>query len=283
MLNKEKSPVNLQHVGVSKKNIDLSHFPDFLIVGPQRTGTSWLYKNLAHHPELFLSKKKEIHFFNLLNKPNHPMYKTHDISVYLENFYDTPRSYIYKNIICYANYRQLYRPKIRGEATASYAAMEEELVAEVVALNPNVKVILTIRDPIERAWSHAKKDLIMRRKLQSVEDLSKKEVENFINDKYQLACGNYTASVDKWSKYLLKGNLFIGLFDEIIDTPVEYLIKVYLFLGVSANQKFTQYAKNKINPSNKDVLPSCYQGMLKEIFSEELQRLNSRYGIRWDV
>ena len=178
MLNKTNTSINLKHIKVSEKNIDLSHYPDFLIVGPQRTGSSWLYKNLMHHPELFLSKKKELHFFNLLNKPNHPMFKTREISTYLENFYDTPRSYISKNINSIAHYRQLYLPKLRGEATASYAAMEEELVAEVVALNPNIKVILTIRNPIERAWSHAKKDLVMRRKLKSIEDLPEKEIEN---------------------------------------------------------------------------------------------------------
>ena len=38
---------------------------DFVVVGAHRTGTTWLYENLYHHPEIQLSKKrKELHFFD---------------------------------------------------------------------------------------------------------------------------------------------------------------------------------------------------------------------------
>jgi hypothetical protein len=43
---------------------DLSRFPDFLIIGPQRTGTTWLHAHLRFHPQIFLSEPKELYFFS---------------------------------------------------------------------------------------------------------------------------------------------------------------------------------------------------------------------------
>ena len=41
--------------------------------------------------------------------------------------------------------------------------MDGDLIDEVVTLNPEIRVVLMVRDPVERAWSHAKKDLVRNR------------------------------------------------------------------------------------------------------------------------
>ena len=45
---------------------DLTRFPDFLILGPQRTGTTWLHAHLRYHPQIFLTEPKELYFFSSL-------------------------------------------------------------------------------------------------------------------------------------------------------------------------------------------------------------------------
>ena len=42
--------------------------PDFLIIGPQRTGTTWLHAHLRFHPQIFLSEPKELYFFSSLEQ-----------------------------------------------------------------------------------------------------------------------------------------------------------------------------------------------------------------------
>ena len=39
-------------------------FPDFLGIGAQKAGTTWLHENLRRHPELFLPEEKELHYFD---------------------------------------------------------------------------------------------------------------------------------------------------------------------------------------------------------------------------
>ncbi len=273
---------SLKYVKLNNLNIDLSHFPNFLVIGPQRTGTTWLYKNLIRHPEVFMSKEKEIHFFNMLNKTQHVKYRSADLGWYLKFFYDTPLSYVQKYLSCYLRYQKVYKPKIRGEACASYAAMEEDLVSEVITLNPEIKIILMIRDPLQRAWSHAKKDLVKRRRLQSINEVSEDEIEYFLKDPYQVACGKYTMAIDKWSTQLQDGNLFIGLFDEIIHAPKELLKKIFIFLGLDYDAAYVQAAEVQVNTTSTDTLPLQYSKMLYAIFQDELEELNSRYGFHWD-
>ena len=46
----------------------LKNAPDFLGVGMQKAGTSWLYEQLRNHPDAWLPKRKELHFFDALSK-----------------------------------------------------------------------------------------------------------------------------------------------------------------------------------------------------------------------
>lgn len=135
---------------LSDSNSNLKIFPDFLIVGPQRTGTTWLAQNIKNHPQIIFSQPKELFFFNSLPK-SHPFYTSNDLTWYLKHF---EQKWILKN------YRDLFYKKIRGEGTASYAAMSKDSINNVVKLNPDIKVIVMARNPVKRAWAHAKKDLL---------------------------------------------------------------------------------------------------------------------------
>jgi hypothetical protein len=47
---------------------DADPHPDFLCVGAQKTGTSWLYQQLAEHPDFWMPPLKELHYFNQLSR-----------------------------------------------------------------------------------------------------------------------------------------------------------------------------------------------------------------------
>ena len=59
----------LDKIGFLRNNLLISKisqnsFPEFLGIGAQKSGTTWLYENLKKHPQLYLPKTKEIHFFD---------------------------------------------------------------------------------------------------------------------------------------------------------------------------------------------------------------------------
>lgn len=103
--------------------------PDFLIIGAQKCGTTSLFYYLSQHPDLSLPNVKEIHFFDLNYENGWEWY---------QSFFS-----ITKNT----------NRKLTGEASPYY--FFHPLVPRRVFQHiPKVKLIVLLRDPIERAYSH---------------------------------------------------------------------------------------------------------------------------------
>jgi len=271
----------LRLVKVSNGDVDLSPFPDFLIIGPQRTGTTWLHAQLRYHPQIFLSEPKELYFFSSLKTRDPRRFVSDELSWYLRYFRDPLWRRAVKHGLSLWKYQQPYAPRVRGEATTSYAALDPDVIAEIVALNPDVRAILMIRDPIERAWSHAKKDLL-RNSNRRLEDVPEQELRAFLTDPYQLRCAAYVEQYDQWSAQLRPGNLFTGLFDEINNRPEEFLLEVMRFLGVDADRRYVDRSvREPVNPTEPMPIPAQYRTLLADLFKEDLARLKTRFGLSW--
>ncbi len=102
---------------------------NFLIAGAQKGGTTALYDYLADYPDLALSDPKEVHFFDD---------ETHD--------WAAPDYAAYHAHFPTADERPC------GEATPIYIYWPQSL-ERIAAYNPAMKFIVTLRDPVERAWS----------------------------------------------------------------------------------------------------------------------------------
>lgn len=101
--------------------------PDFLIIGAMKAGTSSLAKYLGAHPNVFMATEKEIHFFDLHYKRGLDWYATRFASARAE--------------------QQL------GEATPIYM-YDREAFGRLAAALPEVRLIVILRNPIDRAYSH---------------------------------------------------------------------------------------------------------------------------------
>lgn len=267
---------SITDIKLSDSNSNLKIFPDFLIVGPQRTGTTWLAHNIKNHPQIIFSQPKELFFFDLLSKSDHPLYTSNDLTWYLKHF---------KQKWPLKNYRDLFYKKKRGEGTANYAAMSKDLINNVVKLNPNIKVIVMARNPIKRAWSHAKKDLLNKSlindKLKKIEEVDDSVFESFFKSQYQLSCGTYSKIINNWQTSLKPGNLFIGFFDDLSIAPESLLLDAYSFLGVSDSKKYINDShKEKISPTDKSKkrdLPKKFEKILNDLFLDELEFLEKKF------
>ena len=126
---------------IAGDNTTLS-LPDFLIVGGPRCGTSSLYSYLKEHPDVFMPDFKELLFFDNLscNKPPHPDWPPWTIERYAELFEparpeqklgEASASYLYAHDIVIPTLRSIYGEQARG-----------------------VRIVMVLRNPIDRAWSH---------------------------------------------------------------------------------------------------------------------------------
>jgi len=271
----------LRYVKVSDPTLTLECFPDFLIVGPQRTGTTWLHANLRYHPEIFLSEPKELFFFSRLQTLDNPKFQSNDLVWYLRFFRDPAWRFAAKTAITLWKYRQLYRPRVRGEATASYATLDRDVIREITLLNPDIRVILMIRNPIDRAWSHAKKDLVRNRK-RKMADVSEDEFKAFFTDPYQRQCARYVENCDNWAAHLKDGHLLVAFFDDIAAHPEELLRRVMSFLGVTNDMRYIDRAvRDAVNPTAPSEVPEHLRRFLDDLFKDDLEKVRHRFGLSW--
>ncbi len=263
------------------ESADLSRFPDFFIVGPQRTGTTWLHAHLRYHPEVFLTEPKELYFFSSLKSRDPRRFVSDQLAWYLRFFRELWWRRAAKTAICAWKYRRLYHPRVRGEATASYATLDDDVIAEIATLNPAAKAILMIRNPIDRAWSHAKKDLVRNRN-RRFEEVSEEEFRAFFRDPYQLRCAHYAEQYDRWSAHLRPGHLFVGMFDDIGTRPEGLLTDVMRFLGIDADRRFIDRSvRSPVNPTESRSVPPQYRRILEEVLGDAMAGLKERFGLAW--
>lgn len=271
----------LRWVKVSDADLDLSRFPAFLILGPQRTGTTWLHAHLRYHPRILLAEPKELFFFSSLKTRDPSRFVSDELSWYLHFFQEPLWLRGLKMGRSLWKYREPYAPWVRGEATASYAVLDGDVIADIAVLNPGLKAVLMVRNPVERAWSHAKKDLV-RNRSRRLDDVSEAEFHAFFTDPYQLRCARYTDQFDRWSAHLRPGNVFVGAFDDIARRPAELLLEVMRFLGVRADRRYLDGSVYEpVNPTGAIGIPERYRVLLADLFKDELINLRERFGWSW--
>ncbi len=104
---------------------------NFIVVGVQKAGTTALFDYLGDSPAVALSKVKEVHFFDDetvdWSKPDYGPY--------------------------HAQFESSAPAALHGEATPIYLYWPGSL-ERIAAYNPDIRLIVMLRDPVERAWSH---------------------------------------------------------------------------------------------------------------------------------
>jgi len=126
--------------------MDNIKLPNFLIVGAPKSGTTSLYYYLKEHPEIYMSKLKEPHFFSKECK-NLPFRGPKDESL---------GSTKYMNLT-WEDYQNLFKGAITykavGEASADYLYYFKCSIKNIKKYLGNPKIIIILRNPIERAFS----------------------------------------------------------------------------------------------------------------------------------
>lgn len=236
--------------------------------------------------------KKELYFFNKLIVKKGKNYTSDRIEWYSSKFIPTIYDLIIQNALnikrikslktLNLNYKRYFFSGIKGEATASYAAMPEELINEIVTLNEKIKVIMLIRHPTYRAWSHAKKDLV-RHHRKSLKDVTFQEFKDFYTRDYQLRCGRYSDIITKWSRFVPEDRFFIGNYDDLKNKPHDLLKRIFVFLEVSVrdNNINNYLAQKVINTTGIENIPEDHKKLLLELFEEEISKLTGKYNLEW--
>jgi hypothetical protein len=200
--------------------------PTFLIIGSQKAGTTSLYEVLRRHPDVTMARKKEIHFF------------IHD-RLYRQGL---------------ARYERFFwngKPDSRaiGEATPGYLCYPQ--VPERIRRSlPEARLVLTVRNPIERAHSQY---WYARRHL--AESLAFEEaVDRYLEEEYDPARpgyfsrGFYMRYIRSYLALFPREQLHVIRFEELVRDPRATYGRLFRFLGVNDGFRCPEMA-GKANPS----------------------------------
>lgn len=292
-----------KRIEFSKKNkIIQGHFPDFLIIGPQRTGTTWLARQISGHSDVYMTFPKEIYFFNrlgkqysrhhehlnwgqIMSKPSNGLreltkviyfdylrtgrHTASQLEWYLEFFKNDILQKIVNKSLPHPSSQ--FENLIKGEATASYATLDKIVIEEIKLLNPNIKAIIMIRDPVSRTWSHAKKDLL-RNPGKHLEQVPDKEFYRFFQSPYQISANSYSQNISRWSELIGGDNVFIGFFDQIKHNPDYLLSNILTFLGADLSTWRPSINRHQqVNPTGKQIIPERFRKFLESMYHHEIE------------
>jgi hypothetical protein len=191
--------------------------PDFIGLGAQRAGTSWIYANLYEHPEICIPMK-EIHFFS------------------------RERNWS-KGYEWYENKFRNCSPDTRaGEFSTSYL-MDTNTPQRIHHRYPRVKLIASLRNPINRAYSNYMNDKMagtVKRETAFAEAL--REHPEYVEQ------GRYFSQLQLYLKYFAIDQLLILIYEDSLRDPLGFIQTIYRFIGV--NPSFIpSMAFTKINQS----------------------------------
>jgi hypothetical protein len=265
-------------------------FPDFLCIGAQKAGTTWLDHNLRYHPDIWLPPVKELQYFNELYVPSHrtwPAEHRHTqgnrvLEEYLEkvdratwdcNFIERTRDIISGSASdeWYGRIFTLAAPtQICGEMTPEYSLLPRAGIEHIVRLIPDVKIVLSLRDPIERSWSHLR--TLARSRGREPEQLRRLALSFDVAER-----GNYPQMLRLWSELFPPERLSIIFMDDIAADPFGVLERVCGFLGIEFREEYFPHSTTPIHVTEAMAIPPELYETLKEQMRPIYDELEPRF------
>lgn len=193
--------------------------PQFICIGVQKSATTWLCQMLRKHPQVwFPSGTKEVHFFDreILKRPRS----------WYDELFDDPNG----------------MTSIPGEKTPNYSALKKQSIAYIRRAFPDVKLILILRRPDERSWSHARME---------VSDYNKRSLQNRDICRCVFQIGtlrnsrltDYHRILTRWRTFFPSEQILVLFHDDIEREPRSVLCRVSRFLGLS---EYTEWSDERL-------------------------------------
>lgn len=174
--------------------------PSFIGIGAQKCATTWIHTNLVPHPGLFVPTRKELDFFS------------------------------YNYLRGFAWYRHHFAEaagRVSGEISPSYL-VEPAAPERVHAHDPRTRILVALRDPVERAFSNHVHEV--RKGLYPLADTSFEA--GLAENPMYLEQSRYGRHLERWFALFERQQILVLFQEEIAAEPERHLRRIYRFLGV---------------------------------------------------
>jgi len=239
---------------MSYRNTSAKRAPDFIGIGAEKAGTTWLWDQLSKHPDIAMPYPKELRYFAYRDyAPNMALACTSYLLKIKPQPGKAPRALLsainelrcrFGTIDDYLNiFGELPKSKVVGEISPQYASLGLSSIQHIYSLNSNMIIFYIIRDPVERAISGAKMKLSERN-----EELTEDSIIKSATDKLQTMLSDYKPVFDNYRKYFKRENFLIFTFDALKASPLSILKELCASLKVEYKEDYFKGSAEKVFP-----------------------------------
>ena len=204
--------------------------PNFFIVGGSKCGTTNISYYLNSHPKIFFSELNEPYYFCKWDVPEE--YNRNSMITNMKKYLD-----LFKNV---------KNEIVVGEASSPYLSCPHA-ASEIKKVFPNSKILISIRNPIERAHSAYFSYQFMKPNEQNFMEMIKTH-EKLITKKIFyidsiLESGFYTKNIIRFQEIFGKENVKIIIFEDYIKNTIQNINSILNFLGINDKINFKEQSK----------------------------------------
>jgi hypothetical protein len=227
---------------------------DFIGIGGQRCGTTWLYANLNRHPAVRFPAGKEVHYWDSrADEGRRP---------WLRMFPAAPPGVM------------------QGDITPSYAILPARVVAKVAKAVPDARLVLNIRNPIQRSWSASL--LFLKRCQMGPDEASDAWFVDVARSRRCEAKGTFSTTIETWREAFSDEQLLLVLYDDLCREPAAVMRKVAVHLGIDPQfyeDDSAEVAESRgIATSATMAPPTTVLDLCRALYAEEIARLETILG-----
>lgn len=261
--------------------------PNFLCIGSQKAGTSWLYDMLKQNPEIWLPDIKEVHYYDYYYgegtgaskwAPGHinkavarikSKKKQSNADIAYVNGLGLTKALSKEWYCALFNHADSYRAKVKGEVTPEYSAITEEGIKKIREDLGDIKIIWLIRDPLSRSISQAK--MVLNRAGVDTNLVDYNNIDRYVRFKGR---ADYLKSMPLWEKYF--SNILYIPYGDMKRDPVKLLNSVHDFLDV--NGFAYKGASEVVHKTKSSKLTQSAIEALVEDSAPQYKYLESKFG-----
>lgn len=265
--------------------------PDFLCIGAQKAGTTWLHYMLRGHSDFWLPAVKELQFFNNYFLPDSLEWAGSSRLARAKDFisFNLSRStidwdgirtaaFIAREEVDLVWYHSVFDlaplGRIKGEITPEYSLLEREQIQALARLYPDLRILFGLRDPTSRIIS------AVRMLLHHQGYSSENEVQDYEQKAIDLACypdniikSAYRTILERWAACFSPDRILCYDYDFIAEDPVRLLSGICRFFG-AGEDRFRSNPRARIHPGRELEMGDKIMAVIQETHRENVREYN---------
>jgi hypothetical protein len=168
--------------------------------------------------------------------------------------------------------------QVCGEVTPEYSLLPAEGIRHILRLAPAVKVLLSLRDPIDRNWSHIR---MLARSQPEGATIDLRRIAEFADIRNR---ADYPAIIARWTAELPKDQLLITFLDDIVINPRAVMKDVCNYLEIDYKDEIFPRLSHAVHVGEELKIPAeiyeYLKAQLRPIYDELLQLFTAQ-GEQW--